>query len=287
MQQELEAMRRALVIRGYAQRTVETYLSCLNRYLSYEKKPLWDVRAADIQAWQYYLVNDKRASWSLLNQCVCALKFYFREVRACTWSVDLIPYMKAKKRLPTVLSPEEVGKMISACTYPKHHAILTTLYSTGLRLAELLALKVQDIDSTRMVIWVRGGKGSKDRQVQLSPDLLQILREYWRSCPEKPRDLLFPGVKQGATLDPSGIQRMVTYAKLKAGIDKPVSPHTLRHCFATHLLEAGTDLRTIQMLLGHSSLKTTEVYLHIADSHLSRLRNPLDALGLARKGKRR
>ena len=191
--------------------------------------------------------------------------------------------MKAKKRLPTVLSQEEVSKMFAVITYPKHHAILATLYSTGIRLSELRELRVNDIDSQRMVIWVRDGKGGKDRQVQLSQDLLQILRDYWRSCPQKPRELLFPGSKEGLAMDPSGIQRIVNCARLKARIDKPVSPHTFRHSFATHLLEAGTDLRTIQILLGHSSLKTTEIYLHIAENHLSQLPNPLDALKLSKK----
>lgn len=284
MKEELKSMRRAMVIRGYSDRTVATYLARLKGYLSFEVKPVSSVTPADVQAWQYYLVNEKHVSWTVLNQSVCALKFFFHDVINCDWPVDFIPYMKSQKRLPTVLSPLEIRKMIAVCTYPKHHAIITTLYSTGMRLSELLALKVQDIDSRRMVIWVRGGKGAKDRQVQLSKDLLEILRSYWKSCVQKPHDLLFPGSKEGLSMDPSGIQRMINYAKIKAGITKKVSPHTFRHCFATHLLEAGTDIRTIQMLLGHSSLKTTEVYLHIADNNLRKIRNPLDALGLMPKG---
>ena len=151
MEQELEAMRQALVIRGYAQRTLQTYLRCVERYLRYEKKPISEVTPGDIQAWQYHLVNDKRASWTVLNQCVCALKFYFREVKNCSWSVDFVPHMKAKKRIPTVLSPEEITRMFAVITYPKHHAILATLYSTGIRLSELRELRVNDIVSVNLI----------------------------------------------------------------------------------------------------------------------------------------
>jgi len=279
MQEELEAMRRALVIRNYAAKTVSTYVSVLGRYLSQLDKPVEAVAAADIQQWQYTLVNRDKVSWSLFNQMVCALRFYFQRVRHCDWDVTHIPYQRRRKKLPTVLTREEVARLLDqARGKPKHYAIVATLYSTGLRLGELVRLTVSDIDSKAMLVHVRQGKGGKDRQVQLSPQLLVILRDYWRSARVKPRTWLFPGISAENPLDPSGIQRIVSALSTRAGIGKPVSPHTLRHSFATHLLEDHTDLRTIQSLLGHSQITTTQVYLHIAAHHLQNVRNPLDRL---------
>jgi len=279
MQEELEAMRKALVIRNYAKKTVTTYVSVLKRYLEQLDKPIEDVGPADIQAWQYVLVNHHKVSWSLFNQMVCALRFYFQKVRACDWNVDHIPFQRRRRRLPTILSKDEVARLLDAARWnPRDHAILATLYSTGLRLGELVKLQIADIDSQAMLVHVRQGKGGKDRQVQLSPQLLATLRDYYRSCLVKPKSWLFPGTKPDSPLDPSGIQRMVSAIARKAGLDKPVSPHTLRHCFATHLLEDHTDLRTIQSMLGHSNIQTTEVYLHVAAHHLQSVRNPLDHL---------
>jgi integrase/recombinase XerD len=276
---ELEAMRKALVIRNYATKTVNTYVSVLKRYLDQLDKPVEDVTPADIQEWQYFLTNHEKVSWSLFNQMVCALRFYFQKVRNCEWPVEHIPFQRRRRRLPSVLSREEVARLLDAARRnPKHHAILATLYSTGLRLGELVKLQIPDIDSKTMLVHVLQGKGGKDRQVQLSPQLLAILRDYYRSCLVKPKTWLFPGAKSDYPLDPSGIQRMVAALSKKAGIDKPVSPHTLRHCFATHLLEDRTDLRTIQSMLGHSNIQTTEVYLHVAAHHLQTVRNPLDHL---------
>jgi len=275
---ELEAMRKALAIRNYADKTVSTYVSVLRRYLQQLDKPIADVGPADIQAWQYVLVSEK-VSWSLFNQMVCALRFYFQKVRGCDWSVEHIPFQRRRKRLPTILSKEEIARLLEAARpRPKQLAILATLYSTGLRLGELVRLRIPDIDSKAMLVHVRQGKGGKDRQVQLGVQLLATLRDYYRSCQLKPTTWLFPGAKADSHLDPSGIQRMVPALARKAGIDKPVSPHTLRHCFATHLLEDHTDLRTIQSMLGHSNIQTTEVYLHVAAHHLQNVRNPLDHL---------
>jgi site-specific recombinase XerD len=285
---ELEAMRKALVIRNYATRTVSTYISLLKRYLVQLKKPVDDVTLSDIQEWQFFLANHEKISWSQFNQIVCTLKFYFKNVRSREWSVDHIPFQRSRKRLPSVLTREEVARLLSTAArgYVKHYAILATLYSTGLRLGELVKLTITDIDSKAMLVHVRQGKGGKDRKVQLSPQLLTILRDYYRSCMVKPKTWLFPGAKGDNPLDPSGIQRMLTVIALKAGIEKPVSPHTLRHCFATHLLENHTDLRTIQAMLGHSNIQTTEVYLHIATDHLKTVCNPLDHLPTAGAGSR-
>lgn len=277
-EEQLEAMRKALVIRNYAAKTVTTYVSVLSRYLGQLDKPIAEVGPADIQAWQYVLVS-RKVSWTLFNQMVCALRFYFQKVRSCIWSVEHIPFQRRRRRLPTILSKEEVARLLDAARgHPKRLAILATLYSTGLRVGELVRLRVSDIDSKAMLVHVHQGKGGKDRQVQLSVQLLATLREYYRSCLDKPKSWLFPGKKLDCPLDPSGIQRMVPALARKAGINKPVSPHTLRHCFATHLLEDHTDLRTIQSMLGHSNIQTTELYLHVAAHHLQNVRNPLDNL---------
>jgi site-specific recombinase XerD len=278
MHEELEAMRKALVIRNYAEKTVSCYVSVLRRYLVQLDKPLAEVGPADIQAWQYQLVG-RGVSWTLFNQMVCALRFYFSKVRDSTWPVNHIPFQRQRRKLPSILSREEVARLIDASKRnPKYYAICALLYSTGLRLGELVRLCVTDIDSKNMVIHVRQGKGGKDRQVQLTLQLLEILRDYWRSCAVKSYTWLFPGIKPGMYLSTNAVQRIVTQITKEAGIDKRVTPHTLRHCFATHLLESRTDLRTIQALLGHSNIQTTELYLHVAAHHLQTVANPLDNL---------
>jgi site-specific recombinase XerD len=291
MQDEIDsaliAMRKALVIRNYSARTVETYVYVLKRYLEELEKAIDDIRPEDIQAWQYILVSERNISSSFINQTVCALRFFFRDVRKCTWPVVQIPLQRKHRRLPIVLNRDEVARLLAAIKHNiKHHAIIATLYSTGLRLGELVMLRIGDIDSRDMVVHVRQGKGGKDRNVQLSQRLLVILRDYYRSCLVKPSTWLFPGAMADKPMNPSGIQKMITIAALKARIDKNVSPHTLRHCFATHLLEEHTDLRTIQSMLGHESIATTEIYLHVATKHLKNVRNPLDFLPAVPKKKR-
>jgi len=280
---EITAMRKALVIRNYAVKTVSVYVSVLERYLRQLEIPIAKVKVNDIQAWQYFLVEEKHVSWTLFNQMVCALRFYFANVRKCKWSITHIPFQRKKKQLPAILSKEDVLKLIDAAKQnPKQYAIIATLYSTGLRIAELINLKVQDIDKENMLIHVRNGKGGKDREVQLSEALRKILRAYYSSCLIKPKDFLFPSTRNCGHIDASGIQRIIPSLARKAGIKKHVSAHTLRHCFATHLLEDGTDLRTIQVLLGHSNIHTTAIYLHIATHHLQSVQNPLDNLYVVR-----
>lgn len=278
LHEELDSMRQVLLIRNYAARTVGIYVPLLARFLDWLKKPIERVILADITKWQYFLV-ERKTSWSLFNQIVAALKFYFRVVRVVDWKVEQIPFQRKRRKLPSVLTREEVARLIDAVSaQPRQLAVVAALYSTGLRLSELLNLQVTDIDSKAMLIRVRQGKGEKDRQVQLSESLLLVLRDYWRSCLVKPKTWLFPGAVPDRPLCGSVIQRLVAIAALKAHIDKPVSPHTLRHSFATHLLENHTDLRTIQVLLGHSDIKTTSVYLRVAADHLRTVRNPLDHL---------
>lgn len=275
---ELESFRKAMVIRGLSEKTISIYSSAVKGFLESLPIPLDQVQVADIQAWQYRRINRDGASWTSFNQSVCALRFFFEKVRGCDWSIRHIPFQKAQRTLPVVLSVEEVARLLKACRNPKHHAIVATLYSCGLRLAELCSCQVSDIDSSRMVLTVHEGKGRKDRSVQLGASLLGILRGYYRAAAIKPCTWLFPGINPDLPVHSSTIQRMIKARAQAAGLTKNVTPHTLRHSFATHHLEAGTDLRTIQALLGHSNILTTELYLHVASHHLQRVRNPLDTL---------
>ena len=209
-----------------------------------------------------------------------ALRFLFVKTLRRPYLPDHIPFPKRPRTLPTVLSPEEVARLIDSARNLMHRTMLMTLYATGLRRAELCHLKVSDIDSERMVIHVRQGKGGRDRDVLLTPKLLETLREYWRWM--KPKTYLFPGTVKSWRADVPITEKIVweavTEAAKHAGIKKHVSPHTLRHCFATHMLEAGADLRTIQVLLGHSKLAHTTVYLHLSRRHLQAIPSPLEAI---------
>jgi site-specific recombinase XerD len=204
------------------------------------------------------------------------------------WSIAETPYPKKVQRLPLVLSPEEVAKLINAADSPFHRILLMTLYATGARRAEVAHLKVSDIDSQRMVVHIRGGKGRKDRDVMLSLRLLDALRVYWRGLKRKPTHWLFPGNAWHTGARPVTTKVLWTAchsAAQRAGLEhKHIHPHTLRHCFATHLLEAGADLRTIQVLLGHRDLEETTIYLHLSNRHLGATASPLDALTIHQQG---
>jgi len=277
--EELEAMRRAMVIRNYADKTVRVYVSALREFLASLRVPIEDVDARVVQGWQYELVT-RGVSWTRFNQMVSALRLYFGKVRNASWPVEYIPFQRKERKLPVVLSRQDVKRLLEASRRnPRYHALCATMYGTGMRLSELVSLKVDDIDSALKVIHVRRGKGAKERQVPLSESLLGILRTYWRSCEARPRTWLFPSGRGGeGHLDGSTVQRMLTRLSREAGLARAASPHMLRHSFATHLLEDRTDVRTIQAMLGHSNLQTTSVYLHVATQHLRSVTNPLDRL---------
>jgi site-specific recombinase XerD len=255
-----------LRIRNYSPETIDTYVRRVAAFALYFGKSPDLLGPPHIRQYQVHLIEEAHVSWPVFNQTVCALRFLYKKTLGKPWLIEHIPFPKQPKKLPVVLSAKEVGRVLGVVQLLKHRTVLETIYATGLRISEALHLHVQDIDSQRMVLRVVEGKGRKDRDVPISPTLLGKLRAYWRIY--QPPEWLFPGISTKTPLSASSIQRALSVARKKARIRKRVGPHTLRHCFATHFLEAGVDLRTIQLLLGHGSLKTTAVYLHIAAKSL-------------------
>jgi len=269
--------------RNYSQATRKVYLFAVYDIARYFHRPPDQLRLDDIRDYQSHLFRVRKLKPASVAVRVAALRFLFVHVLKRRWTVEDTPYPKKAHRLPVVLSQEEVARLIDAARTPLHRTLLMLLYGAGLRRLEAARLQIADIDTQRMLIHVRGGKGRKDREVMLSPTLLETLRAYWRSLPHKPKTWLFPGGRRSNGEQPI-TDKVVWYAcrqaALHAGLDKPIHPHTLRHCFATHLLEAGTDLRTIQLLLGHHDLSVTSVYLHLSSRHLQSTVSPLDKLAL-------
>jgi len=268
-----------LRLRNYARRTIEAYVSQVAAFARHFGRSPELLGADDVRAYQLHLLQ-RRVSWSSFNQAVCALRFLYRTTLARPEPLPLIPYGKRPKTLPSVLSPDEVLRLLEAATPPRDRVLLQVAYGCGLRLNELLHLRVTDIDSARMVIHVRQGKGAKDRLVPLSLRLLQELRAYWRVC--RPRTWLFPGQTADGTMTASNIQRRFSRLVQQVGLSKHCSMHTLRHSYATHLLEAGVDVLTLKALLGHSSLQTTARYLHVSTQRLHQTPSLLDLLVLPR-----
>jgi integrase/recombinase XerD len=269
--------------RNYAESTKRAYIQTIEDLARYFKRSPDQLEPEHIRQYQAYLFRDRKLSPNTVNQRTGALRFFFITVLRKSWSIAETPYPRRNFRLPKVLSQQQVAKLIESATTPFYRIILMMLYATGLRRAELSHLKVSDIDSERMVIHVKGGKGHKDREVMLSPKLLDELRLYWRSLRRKPRTWLFPGNRWHTgerPMDTKVVWYACREAAVRAGLGTEVHPHTLRHCFASHLLEAGADLRTIQLLLGHRDLEETTIYLHLSNLRLSKTASPLDDLPL-------
>lgn len=265
-------------IRNLSPRTIECYVYHVACFAKHFGRSPEQLGLEQVRQYQVYLVQRKKASWCRFNQAVCALRFLYRITLPRPWPVSMIPFPKRPKQLPVVLSPAEAQQLL-ACAKPlKQRLILTTLYAAGLRLEEGLRLRVADIDSARMLLRVACGKGAKERLVPLSPRLLTELREYYRAC--RPPDWLFPSRRPDAPLSDGAVQKACQRAAREAGLTKRVTPHTLRHSYATHLLESGVDLLTIQRLLGHRSFSTTLIYLHVRQPHLESIHSPLDWLPL-------
>jgi site-specific recombinase XerD len=263
-------------IRHLAPATIDAYTYHVGRFADFIQKPLGDATAEDVRNFQLYLIEEKKVGWSSFNQAVCGLRFLYTTTLPKPWPVAMIPFGKRPKKLPTVLAVEEVDALLRCTKNLKQRTYLMTLYAGGLRLAEAADLQIPDIDSSRMQLNVAAGKGSKQRLVPLSPRLLTALRTYWKAY--RPTQYLFPGQTPDRPYAATSIQKAVKAAARRAGIQKNVTPHTLRHSYATGLLEAGVDLLTISRLLGHASFTTTMVYLHVRQVHLGSTPSPLDWL---------
>ncbi|MGH9144688.1 MAG: tyrosine-type recombinase/integrase [Vicinamibacterales bacterium] len=280
----LQRMHDELVRRHYATTTRASYLRILTAFHRRTGRRLDRVGPDDLRRYQIFLLEERQLAVGTVVAQIAALRFFFLRVLKRRDMKEDLPYPKRRKRLPVVLSPEEVRRLIAGAKNLYHRTLLLTLYGAGLRRSELCRLKVRDIDSQRMLLRVEQGKGGRDRDVPLSPTLLAALREYYRWM--RPQTYLFPGTRDGwradAPITAKVVWDAVRFATDRAGLDKHVTPHTLRHTYATHLLEAGADLRTIQLLLGHADLSHTTVYLHLSRRHLQAAPNPLEQLQIAR-----
>jgi integrase/recombinase XerD len=268
--------------RNYSESTTRHYIRTVEEFARRFQCSPDRLGPRHIREYQAELLR-KGKSAGTVTQRLAALRFFYVKTLKKSWNAAETPYPKQAFQLPTILSQEEVVRLIDAANTPFHRTVLMTLYATGMRRAELTHLKVTDVDSQRMVIHVRGGKGRKDRDVMLSRMLLEELREHWRRLRRKPSVWLFPGHSDHSgdrPIDTKTVWHACHEAAQRAGLQKAVHPHTLRHCFATHLLEAGADLRTIQMLLGHRDLEETTIYLHVSKQRLERTASPLDVLKL-------
>jgi site-specific recombinase XerD len=266
--------------RNYSANTVRTYIHAIEDFARYFGRSPYRLGPEHIRQYQVHLFRDRKLSAGTVEGRTAALRFLFVKTLKRPYLHDQIPFPKRQRPLPTVLSQEEVARLIDSARSLMHRAMLMTLYGTGVRRAELCQLKVADVDSKRMVIRVRNGKGGRDRDVLLSNKLLETLREYWRWM--KPKTYLFPGTVKNWRADvpitTKVVWTAVNEARKRAGIEKRITPHTLRHSFATHMLEAGADLRTIQVLLGHAELADTAVYLHLSRRHLQAVASPIEAI---------
>ena len=272
-----QRMTEDMQVRNLSPHTQNSYVQQVSLFARYFNKSPEELGPEDIRAYQVYLTNERKLATSSILIAVSALRFLYKVSLKRDWPFeDIIPAPKKPQKLPVVLSPEEVLHFLESVGGIKHRAILTACYSAGLRISEAVRLKPNDIDSQRMVIRVDQGKGQKDRYVMLSPKLLETLRNYFRAV--RPKCWLFEGNVSGQPITRGAVERVCQKAGRISGIRKPISPHSMRHAFAVHLLESGTDVRTIQLLLGHRSLATTARYLRIATTKVCSTSSPLDLL---------
>lgn len=264
---------RILQVKRYSPNTIKTYESFLKLTQGYFGKEIGLVSETELFDYVYHLIHKKKMAYSTQRQLISALKLYYKEVWNTDISLEHILPTRKPFKIPEVLSIHEVQELLRVTSNLKHHCIIATAYSAGLRVSELLGLRLTDIDSTRMILKVRGGKGAKDRNLPLAEKLLVILRNYYKKY--TPGGFLFEG-KKGSAYSATSVNAILKTAAKKAKINKQISSHTLRHSYATHLLENGIDIRVIQELLGHRSIKTTMIYTHIAKASLLGVTSPLD-----------
>jgi integrase/recombinase XerD len=267
-----------MTVRNFAPNTQETYLRQVSLFARHFAKSPAQLGPEEIRNYQIYLTEERKVSVGSRIVAVSALRFLYAVTLQCDWTVQLIPAPKKDHRLPVILSPQEVLQLLQAAPSFPHHVIFSTMYGTGMRVSEAVHLRAANIDSQRMMIRVELGKGHKDRDVQLSPKLLELLRCYWRKV--RPGEWMFPGQIPNQPLSREAVGDAVTQAGQRAGLTKHTTPHSLRHAYAVHLLEAGTDVRRIQLLLGHRSLSTTARYLRLATTTVCATTSPLDLLPL-------
>ena len=271
-----DQMTRDLELKGYSEHTKNTYLRNVKHFAQYFNKPPDQLTDEHVKEYLHYLIIEKKVSRSTASISHSSLKFFFETTLQRDWSTKKIPLIKSAKKLPIVLSGKEIASIFDVTENLKHKAILMTTYAGGLRVSETSRLKVSDIDSKSMRIRIEQGKGLKDRYTVLSKINLFVLREYWKKY--NPATWLFPTRGNDKPISPRTIQNTFKNALIKAGINKPASPHTLRHSFATHLLEKGYDIHYIQKLMGHRSISTTSVYIHVSKQDTLNIVSPLDCL---------
>jgi site-specific recombinase XerD len=255
-------MEREMRIRNYSERTISSYLSSISKACMYFNLPPGKISTSQFKSYLLYLVNEKEASVSLINQCISAWKIVQQDILGRDWEPVRIKRPRPRRTLPDILSEQEARALINTPRNLKHRAIVNLLYATGIRRSELLAIRLTDIDGKRSLIKVQG-KGQKQREVVVPDSLFSLLKQYYQAY--RPLTYLFESSTPGKPYSPSSVASIVSTAANKAGIKKRVSPHVLRHCFATHMLERGVNLKRVQLLMGHNAMKTTSIYLHLAN----------------------
>lgn len=276
MKELREQMTMDMQLRGFSPYTQKSYLCSIEKFSRHFNKSLDQLSTIDIRNYLYEVLANNQISDSYVRLIYSALRFLYETTLDRAWDIKKLPRSKTPKKLPILLAPSEISDLFLAASNPKHRALLMTIYGAGLRAGEAAMLRLTDIDSRNMTIRVQQGKGRKDRYTLLSPYNLDVLRNYWKLC--RPMPWLFQGEEIGKPITARAVGLIFQQAKKKAGIRKPVSTHTLRHCFATHLLEQGTSVIHIQHLLGHTNLKTTSLYIHLTRKHALEIQSPLDRL---------
>jgi site-specific recombinase XerD len=270
-QRMIEDMR----LRNFSTHTQDAYVRAVAHFTRHFMLPPETLTADQVREYLLHLVQKRHVAWSTYNQVRCGLQFFFRITLGRDDTFGGVPCARERKRVPVVLSPEELQRFFAVIRNVKHKAMFMTAYGAGLRVSELVSLRVEDVDSSRMVIRVRQGKGQKERYAKLSTHLLSVLRDYYRE--DKPNGLLFPS-RTGKPMTGTAFNMITDYLRRRSGLAKNVTPHTFRHSYATHMLDAGADLRTIQVLLGHQNIKTTAIYMHVSQAKIAGAPSPLDIL---------